>query len=87
LIIGATAISPADLSQFSHVHRGHLTHVDVCLSQIGPWRPTKSLSGYKTPIAGLWHTGAGAHPFGYVHGWPGRATAREMLRLGARRHD
>jgi beta-carotene ketolase (CrtO type) len=38
------------------------------------------LAGYRTPIPGLWHTGAGAHPMGGVHGWAGRTTARTVLK-------
>jgi len=39
-----------------------------------------SPSGYRTPIPGLWHTGAGAHPMGGVHGWAGRTTACTVLK-------
>ena len=31
-------------------------------------------------LPGLWHTGAGAHPMGGVHGWAGRTTARQVLK-------
>jgi beta-carotene ketolase (CrtO type) len=79
-VIGATATSPQDLAHFSHVTKGNLFHVDMTLSQFGPWRPTPSLSGYRTPVAGLWHTGAGAHPLGTLNGWSGRTTARTVLK-------
>jgi beta-carotene ketolase (CrtO type) len=79
-MIGAHATSPQDLAGFSNVYKGNLFHVDMTLSQFGPWRPTPSLSGYRTPVAGLWHTGAGAHPLGTLNGWSGRTTAREVLR-------
>jgi beta-carotene ketolase (CrtO type) len=62
------------------VYKGNLFHVDMTLSQFGPWRPTPSLAGYRTPVPGLWHTGAGAHPLGTLNGWSGRTTARELLR-------
>jgi phytoene dehydrogenase-like protein len=51
------------------------------LSQMGPLRPTKSLAGYRTPVARLWHTAAGAHPMGALNGWSGRTTARTVDRL------
>lgn len=79
-VIGRAAHSPEDMWQFSNVHQGHLFHVDMSAAQMGPWRPTPSLSGYRSPIPGLWHTGAGAHPFGTLCGWPGRAAARTFLR-------
>jgi beta-carotene ketolase (CrtO type) len=81
-VIGAHATSPQDLAGFSGVHKANLFHVDMTLSQFGPWRPTPSLAGYRTPVPGLWHTGAGAHPLGTLNGWSGRTTARELLRGG-----
>ncbi len=53
--------------------------VDMSLNQMGPSRPTAALVGYRTPIPGLWHTGAGAHPVGGVCDWAGRTTARTVL--------
>jgi beta-carotene ketolase (CrtO type) len=47
--------------------------------QMGPWRPTPSLAGYRTPIKGLYHSGAGAHPMGTVNGWSGRTVARMLI--------
>jgi hypothetical protein len=37
------------------------------------------MSGYRTPIAGLYLTGAGTHPGGGVTGAPGRNTANRVL--------
>jgi phytoene dehydrogenase-like protein len=37
---------------------------------------------YRTPIAGLYLCGSGAHPGGGVTGIPGHNAAREMLRDG-----
>ena len=79
-MIGAHAQSPDDLA--SHVHKGNIYHADNTMAQFGPWRPTPSLSGYRTPVDGLWHTGAGAHPIGTVNGWSGRTTARTILKEG-----
>jgi beta-carotene ketolase (CrtO type) len=79
-VIGVNATSPKDLTRYSDTYKGHLFHVDLSLDQFGPWRPTPSLAGYRTPIEGLWHTGAGAHPLGTLNGWSGRTTARTLLR-------
>jgi beta-carotene ketolase (CrtO type) len=76
--IGSWAKSPNELGE--QTHRGSFTTVDLSLSQLGPNRPSRSLSGYKTPIENLWHTGAGAHPMSGVHGWAGRTTARTVLK-------
>jgi phytoene dehydrogenase-like protein len=67
---------------------GSYVVVDMSMNQMGPYRPTPSLAGYRTPISGLWHTGGGAHPIGGVHGWAGRTTARwvdRTLRRNAKR--
>jgi beta-carotene ketolase (CrtO type) len=73
-VIGTYVKSPKELSR--QAARGNLVHADMTLSQLGPWRPTPSLSGYRTPVARLWHTAAGAHPMGALNGWSGRTTAR-----------
>ena len=79
-IVGQHATGPRDLADYSDVHRGNLLHVDARISQLGPWRPTKSLSGYRTPWKGLWLAGAGAHPIGLLNGWSGRTTARLLVK-------
>jgi beta-carotene ketolase (CrtO type) len=80
LIIGTNVRSPEDFPS----HKGNIYHVDMLLWQLGPWRPTRSLSGYRTPIDGLWHTAAGAHPVGGLSGWSGRTTARTILNVSGR---
>jgi beta-carotene ketolase (CrtO type) len=79
-VIGAAVRSPEDLCALSNVYRGHQFHTDMSVAQMGPWRPTPSLAGYRSPIAGLWHTGAGAHPMGTICAWPGRQAARTMIK-------
>jgi beta-carotene ketolase (CrtO type) len=81
LVIGANIRSPEDFPS----HNGHIYHVDMLPWQFGPWRPTPSLAGYRTPIDGLWHTGAGAHPVGGLAGWSGRTTAATIMRQTSRR--
>lgn len=78
LIIGVNVRGPEDFPS----HNGHIYHVDMLPWQFGPWRPTPSLAGYRTPVEGLWHTAAGAHPVGGLSGWSGRTTARTILRRG-----
>ena len=61
-------------------------HVEMSLDQLGSFRPSPSLAGYRTPIGGLFLTGAGTHPGGGVTGLPGRNTAAVVLEtLGVRR--
>jgi beta-carotene ketolase (CrtO type) len=59
-------------------------HVEMSLDQLLSLRPSPSLSGYRTPIGGLFLTGAGTHPGGGVTGLPGRNAAAVVLdSLGA----
>ena len=75
--LGHAGVSPVDMSKWTT--KGHACHIDMSLSQMGPWRPTPSLSGYQTPIAGLWQVSAGSHPLPSVNGWAGRTAARTLL--------
>jgi beta-carotene ketolase (CrtO type) len=77
LVIGANVETPADFAR--KVHNACIYHADITPWQMGPWRPTPSTSGYRTPIEGLWHIGAGAHPSPGVCGWSGRTAARMIV--------
>jgi phytoene dehydrogenase-like protein len=78
-VIGTATKAPEDYR--GRTHNGHVIHADVSLHHMGPWRPTPSLSGYRTPVDGLWSAGAGAHPIGLLNGWSGRTVAREVDRV------
>lgn len=78
-VLASHAGSPRDFNQ-PWVHKGSSRGVDVVGSQIGPWRPSPLLSGYRTPIGGLWQTGHGTHPISGVSGWSGRTAARSLLK-------
>jgi beta-carotene ketolase (CrtO type) len=54
-------------------------HVEMSLDQLLSFRPSPSLAGYRTPIGGLFLTGAGTHPGGGVTGLPGRNAAAVVL--------
>jgi beta-carotene ketolase (CrtO type) len=54
-------------------------HVEMSIDQLLGLRPSPSLSGYRTPVPGLYLTGAGTHPGGGVTGMPGRNAAAEVL--------
>jgi beta-carotene ketolase (CrtO type) len=78
-VIGAHAGSPRDFNE-PWVYKGTSRGVDLTPSQIGPWRPSPALSGYATPIDGLWRSGHGTHPMSGTNGWPGRTAANTMLK-------
>ncbi len=74
--------TPDDLAGWSFGNTGGPYHVDMSLDQLGPWRPFPSFAGYRTPVHGLYHAGAGAHPLGTLNGWSGRSAARLILKTG-----
>ena len=57
----------------------HPMHLDVTPDQLGPLRPTARLGRHRTPVPGLYLTGAGTAPVGGIAGAPGRAAARAVL--------
>jgi phytoene dehydrogenase-like protein len=54
-------------------------HLDIALDQLGPFRPTRSLGRWRTPVAGLYICGAGTNPTGGIAGTSGRQAARTLL--------
>jgi beta-carotene ketolase (CrtO type) len=84
VILARAVRTPEDIQSVSGIERGCAYHADMTLAQMGPWRPTPAMAGYRTPVPGLWHTGAGAHPMGSVNGISGKLAAETVLR--ARRH-
>lgn len=54
-------------------------HVEMSIDQLLAMRPSVSLSRYRTPIDGLFLTGAGTHPGGGITGVPGRNAAGVIL--------
>ena len=72
--------SPLDLERRFGLLRGNVMHLEMSLDQMFAFRPTPSLSRYRTPIAGLYLTGASTHPGGGVFGASGYAAARVMLK-------
>jgi beta-carotene ketolase (CrtO type) len=54
-------------------------HVEMSIDQLLAFRPSPSLAAYRTPISGLFLTGAGTHPGGGITGVPGRNAAGVVL--------
>ena len=57
----------------------HPMHLDIGLDQLGLFRPTPRLNSHRTPIEGLYISGAGTSPTGGIAGTPGRQAARAVL--------
>lgn len=71
--------SPAELGARLGAVNGNYYHIDMTLEQMIFFRPLPEIANYKTPIEGLFLTGAGTHPGGSISGMPGRNCARVFL--------
>jgi beta-carotene ketolase (CrtO type) len=78
-IRGVWVQSPEDIAgETGNIH-GNPFHVDELFHQMFGMRPTSRMSQYRTPIGGLYLSGAGVHPGGGVTGLPGRNSALAVL--------
>ena len=86
-VLARLILSPADLEERFGLTGGDIFHGALGLDQIWAARPVLGFGDYRTPVAGLYLCGSGAHPGGGVTGLPGHNAAREVLldrRLGLR---
>jgi phytoene dehydrogenase-like protein len=78
-IVGRQALSPLDLEETFGLIGGDIFHGALTLDQLFWARPMLGYADYRSPIAGLYHCGSGAHPGGGVTGAPGHNAARAIL--------
>jgi phytoene desaturase len=71
--------TPLDLERRLGLLRGNVMHVEMSFDQMFFFRPLPELAGYRTPVRGLYLTGASTHPGGGVFGASGYNTARVVL--------
>ena len=82
--IGATELlTPLDIEREFRISGGHWHHAELALDQLLMVRPVPGAAQYRTPVAGLYLCGAGAHPGGGVMGLAGRNAARQLIREAA----
>ncbi len=79
-IIDWELFTPLDLERRVYLTDGNIRHLDITSQQMLASRPDLSMSGYRTPIEGLYLCGAGTHPGGEVTGAPGHNAAKALLR-------
>jgi phytoene dehydrogenase-like protein len=79
--------TPEDLTRRTATVNGCLYHVDHLATRMGPLRPALGAAGYRTPLKGLYLTGAGFHPSGGISGLPGKHAAAAVLRDIGHRPD
>ncbi|MHB8577482.1 MAG: phytoene desaturase family protein [Dehalococcoidia bacterium] len=78
-IIGLKAWTPLDAEERIRLLNGHPMHLDITADQLLFLRPLPGLGSYRTPIPGLYLSGAGTNPSGGVIGAPGRNAALAVL--------
>src|SRR5690349_19871446 len=71
--------SPLDLERRLALPRGNVMHVEMSFDQMFFFRPIPELASYRTPVRGLYLTGASMHPGGGVFGASGYNSARVVL--------
>jgi phytoene dehydrogenase-like protein len=79
-VIGRQVLSPLDLEREFGLLGGDIFHGALTLNQLFSARPMLGYADYRSPLKGLYHCGAGAHPGGGVTGAPGHNAARVILR-------
>jgi beta-carotene ketolase (CrtO type) len=70
---------PADWEARLGNRAGNPNHLDMTIDQLFSLRPAPGFSRYRTPLTGLYLSGAGTHPGGGVHGMPGKLAAAAVL--------
>ena len=78
-IVGVHARTPDVMEREERWPGAHPMHLELTPFQLGPLRPTRRLGRHRTPVEGLYISGAGTSPTGGIAGTPGRSAARAVL--------
>ena len=78
-VVGRLFQHPEWLERELGLFRGNVMHLEMNLRQMFSLRPFWSASRYRTPIPGLYITGASTHPGGGIMGASGRNAAGVLL--------
>jgi phytoene dehydrogenase-like protein len=79
LEIDRAVLGGPDIEKRFNAPAGNVYHVDPMMSRFGPMRPAQGLGSYRTPVDGLYLSGAGTHPTGGVCALPGKLAAQTLL--------
>jgi len=78
-VLGRKVTGPSDWEARLGNPAGNPNHLDMTIDQLFSLRPAPGFARYRTPIPGLYLSGAGTHPGGGVHGMPGKLAAAAVL--------
>lgn len=79
-IQGIASWTPDQMNEGGRWPGAHPMHLDIALDQLGFMRPTRRLGGHRTPVRGLYISGAGTAPTGGIAGTPGKLAAKAVLK-------
>jgi phytoene dehydrogenase-like protein len=79
-IVGQLFQHPEWLERELGLYRGNVMHLEMSLDQMFALRPMAGMAEYRTPLKGLYLTGASTHPGGGIMGASGRNAARVLLK-------
>jgi phytoene dehydrogenase-like protein len=79
LVEESDLLVPPDIEVRYNMPGGHWHHGELQVDQMLLNRPTFAVSGYDTPLAGLYLASAGSHPGGGISGVPGMNAAKYVL--------
>jgi len=80
LEIDRRVMTPVDIEARFRAPDGNVYHVDPVATRFGPLRPAAGLAGYRTPVDGLFLSGASTHPSAGICGVPGQQAAKAVLK-------
>jgi phytoene dehydrogenase-like protein len=78
-IVGHRFMDPVALEAELGIVRSNITHGDMLPGSLFGARPHASVHDYRTPLRGLFLSGAGVWPGGYVTGAPGHNASAAVL--------
>jgi beta-carotene ketolase (CrtO type) len=78
-VVGRKITGPFDWEARLGNRAGNPNHLDMTIDQLFALRPAPGFARYRTPVPGLYLSGAGTHPGGGVHGMPGKLAAAALL--------
>jgi phytoene dehydrogenase-like protein len=79
LVSDYRCFSPEDLEREFGLVEGHQLYGDMTPQHMFSLRPVAGLSDYRTPLAGLYLSGSGTWPGGFITGIPGHNAAQRVI--------
>lgn len=86
VIVEMSFMDPPEIAAELRLPQSSITHGEMMPGALFGARPHVRANDYRTPLAGLYLTGGGTWPGGYVTGIPGFNAARTILRDTSNKH-